>query len=241
MKAKKFTLIELLITISIIAILASMLLPVLNQARRKAKNITCQANMKQSMTYVMMYLGNFNDIIVMGADAPQTSEDNCRWSGALYLAGFIKTENAKSLTCPSLPIAGNKDWHPVDYELLNFYCYPGNYAAMTVINNTFYNTNAPFHITYSPIKGHAINFKRMKQPSNFVFLADGRAPGCTFALTKFYPIGVPTNWGSNPWRAHDPLRMNIGWGDGHVSSAAEGEFREKCVGTNDIFWWELLN
>ena len=60
----RFTLLELLITIAIIAILASLLLPGLNSAREAARKSTCMNNLKTIGTAANLYRQDFDDHIM---------------------------------------------------------------------------------------------------------------------------------------------------------------------------------
>ena len=94
MKTRHFTLIELLITISIIAILTGMLLPALNSARAKARTISCSGNLKQFGSATSLYAGDYNDYV-----PPLFNATNWKdiWSAntAFYDAGGIKWDNTR--------------------------------------------------------------------------------------------------------------------------------------------------
>ena len=58
-----FTLIEILVVISIIAILAAILFPVFARAKEAAKKTTCLANMRQIGAAFALYLNDYDDVM----------------------------------------------------------------------------------------------------------------------------------------------------------------------------------
>jgi prepilin-type N-terminal cleavage/methylation domain-containing protein len=99
-KQDGFTLIELLVVISIIALLMAILMPALSRARKQARMVACQANLKQWGTIWSMYAedhdGSFSNGVFPGK--PVGWGERAQWLYALVPYGDTK---GKIRFCPA--------------------------------------------------------------------------------------------------------------------------------------------
>lgn len=87
-----FTLVELLIVIAIIAILMSILLPALQNAREKGKEIACLNNMKQTHMAVEFYCNDYGQTYRIPSNLPgvtASASGKYFWQELLLTEGYV--------------------------------------------------------------------------------------------------------------------------------------------------------
>lgn len=144
-----FTLIELLIVVSVIAVLAALLLPALNAARAKARAASCVNNLKQLGTVMIMYSTESGGLIpTEGGNGTQS------WPGyqnLLYEAGYLEN-GARFLSCPSEASPTKAQLNFRDWNQSYFYGIIGDRGNTNEYLQHLLNSNSQFFILLNKIK-----------------------------------------------------------------------------------------
>ena len=96
-RPRGFTLIELLVVIAIIALLVSILLPSLSNARNLAKAVTCKTNMRAWTMSILQYANENGEMVVPWAIRPEVGEwdKGQYWANMLVGSQLIDAPNAR--------------------------------------------------------------------------------------------------------------------------------------------------
>lgn len=191
-----FTLIELLVVITIIAILASMLLPALTKARNKAMSGACISNLKQWGFHFAMYSDDWDGFYPRKANGTTaTNPSGYYWHQQMGLckSWYTASTSTDYLKCP----AGLRLPYP-PYAGVG-----GRYGQFTY--------------GYNWLISNWLKVAKVYRPVDTLVIGDNLTYSGSYDWNCIFGRGAGANAATVTDRRHDD-RVNLLWFDGHASS-----------------------
>ncbi len=246
MRRNFFTLIELLVVIAIIAILASMLLPALNRARDKAKDIKCVSHLKQIGFFMMTYIGNNNDVV------PKTSNNyaGSYWQDVLMTLYMPSTKLMTYCYCQDTdgnPVTTTQSSSAVLAPIGIFSCPSTVPRALTVksvqkhygMNCKYYTDSKGIcHIGFASVADGDSKISHISRPSMRCAIMDQdrvySIPQLSSRITAVDEEGI--------WRHIGGSGANICFADAHVAGRRYDEIAEQSSDSDPRgYFWNQTN
>ncbi len=196
--ARGFTLIELLVVVAIVAILSAMLLPALQQARTKAKIISCASNMRQSLVGIVLYGDDHNEYPVNVSPAD--------W-GDLRYANTGNDHDSLTAIAAYGPWAPPHDGHEGSKAYWRYHLFVDGYASKDVLGCFVGATEGSL---YAPSGDDSLDpaaDRRQTPPYTYY------GPGVDASRCATYVNGIrPTTAGGGQTRQPRTMRVSEGHG-----------------------------
>ena len=125
---KAFTLVELLVVVTITGILAALLLPSLSAAHEKSQRAVCKSNLRQNIIAIRMYADDNQDILPSAVDNHGSSH-TIRVSDLTYSNFLAYLQEPKTLDCPNI-FFGTVERHDANGYVIG-YSYLGDTGVTT--------------------------------------------------------------------------------------------------------------
>lgn len=217
-----FSLIELLVVISIIAVLSSMLLPAISTVRNAARNSVCQSHLRQIGHAVSAYTVDYEGVLPFG-----TYKDGSNW-GDKVLEQLDIDAASGMLRCPSAAIPQGIRHYGAQFNLFAMEARVPTPPATTTggwrarsgsIRELRTDGALIFDVSQSISTG---NCKVLPTEIGIMWNWFNNASDDKLTITK--PLNVDTDaWGLDRYRHNGNRAANFLWGDFRVSSRGYAE------------------